>query len=146
MSQPGRCWRAPSMTWPSVISVPGTARQDRDELPLADALTKSQIFRARAVPPIGGTVRTVVPGEVFVQEITEGLFGAHKQPRAGEHYRGSKMGGGIDEVMKFDRSFGRGIVFTVMGSSRSMIPVGVRRLKKKTSPCDDSVHNYMRDW
>ena len=42
--------------------------------------------------------------------------------------------------MKRDRRFGRRLVFTVFGSIRSMITVGVRRLKKTTSPCDDSAH------
>ena len=51
----------------------------------ADALTKPQRFRARAVPPVGGTVGIVVPGEVVVQEIAEGLLGTYNRTWAGEH-------------------------------------------------------------
>ena len=60
-------------------------RQDRDELPLADPLAKSEMLCAGPVPAVGRAVRVVVPRKVFVQEITEGLRGTHKGTRAGQH-------------------------------------------------------------
>ena len=61
------------------------ARQDRDELPLAHTLAQSQGLGALAVPPVGGAVGAVVPREVLVHEVAEGLPGAGKLARAGEH-------------------------------------------------------------
>ena len=84
------------------------AGQDGDELSLAHALSQPQGLGARSVPSVGGAVGAVVPGEVLVHEVAEGLPGAGEGARAGEHQfaspaRGTGSGSPVMEIRCTDR-------------------------------------------
>ena len=81
------------------------AGKDGDEFPLAHALRQAEGFRSASVPAIGRPVGGIIPGQVFVQEVAEGLLGADQLPGTGEHQAvPGSVGGSVETVTAATRS------------------------------------------